>query len=51
ERPYICVECGSAFARRHDLGRHCRSHTGETPYPCHGGCGRAFRRPDARQRH
>lgn len=39
-----------AFARQHDLTRHSRVHSGETPYFCHG-CRQGFRRSDARSRH
>ncbi|EJD47328.1 hypothetical protein AURDEDRAFT_163539, partial [Auricularia subglabra TFB-10046 SS5] len=48
---YVCDICGVAFIRKYDGDRHRRSHTGERPFPCHGGCGKAFRRADARSRH
>lgn len=51
DQQYVCDICGVAFIRKHDGERHRRSHTGERPFPCHGGCGKAFRRADARSRH
>ena len=42
ERPYSCeVEgCGYTAAKRCDLQRHTRTHTGERPYSCEvEGCG------------
>ncbi|KAI9320889.1 hypothetical protein BX666DRAFT_1912268 [Dichotomocladium elegans] len=49
-RPHECGQCPRTFARRHDLERHSRVHTGAKPYicPC---CYKAFPRSDARGRH
>lgn len=51
ERNFRCQVCSVGFFRKHDLARHARSHTGEKPFPCLGGCGKTFRRADARGRH
>lgn len=50
QQPHSCSFCSRSFARRHDLDRHTRVHTGLKPYlcPC---CFRAFARSDARGRH
>ncbi|ORX93917.1 hypothetical protein K493DRAFT_222284 [Basidiobolus meristosporus CBS 931.73] len=50
ERPYTCEYCGHCFARKHDMLRHRRKHTGQKPYPCES-CGESFYRTDVRQRH
>lgn len=49
-RPYSCHFCSRAFARKHDLQRHIRVHTGEKPYSCPC-CKKAFSRTDALKRH
>ena len=49
-RPHQCTACPRAFARKHDLHRHFRTHTGVKPYMC-AGCKKGFARTDARQRH
>ncbi|KDQ09249.1 hypothetical protein BOTBODRAFT_117436 [Botryobasidium botryosum FD-172 SS1] len=47
----ICPSCAKTFARKYDLKRHLVIHSGVRPYVCQGGCGEAFKRSDARQRH
>ncbi|KAI9269138.1 hypothetical protein BDA99DRAFT_407967, partial [Phascolomyces articulosus] len=49
-RPHQCGVCTRTFARRHDLERHTRVHTGIKPYVCPC-CLKAFPRSDARGRH
>jgi hypothetical protein len=49
-RPYPCHLCRRAFARKHDLQRHVRVHTGDKPYVCPC-CKKAFARTDALKRH
>lgn len=49
-RPYLCYICPRAFARKHDLQRHIRVHTGDKPYACVS-CKKAFARTDALKRH
>ena len=49
-RPHQCAVCTRTFARRHDLERHTRVHTGIKPYVCPC-CLKAFPRSDARGRH
>ncbi|KAF7723094.1 hypothetical protein EC973_002378 [Apophysomyces ossiformis] len=49
-RPYPCHMCTRAFARKHDLQRHIRVHTGAKPYSCLC-CKKAFARTDALKRH
>ncbi|KAI9285684.1 hypothetical protein BC943DRAFT_322802 [Umbelopsis sp. AD052] len=45
-----CPLCPRAFARKHDLQRHIRVHTGVKPYVCPC-CQRSFARTDALRRH
>lgn len=45
-----CPMCPRAFARKHDLQRHIRVHTGVKPYGCPC-CQRSFARTDALRRH
>ncbi|PVF97606.1 hypothetical protein CPB86DRAFT_815465 [Serendipita vermifera] len=47
---FPCDYCTASFSRRHDLERHRRGHSGETPYSCEG-CGAGFTRSDGRGRH
>lgn len=49
-KPHTCTFCSRAFARRHDLQRHTRVHTGVKPYGCPS-CQKCFARSDARRRH
>ncbi|KAG0168417.1 hypothetical protein DFQ30_004777 [Apophysomyces sp. BC1015] len=49
-RPYPCHMCSRAFARKHDLQRHIRVHTGAKPYSCLC-CKKSFARTDALKRH
>lgn len=49
-RPYPCHLCKRAFARKHDLQRHIRVHTGDKPYECPC-CKKSFARTDALKRH
>lgn len=49
-RPYPCNRCPRSFARKHDLQRHLRVHTGAKPYFCVR-CKKAFARSDALKRH
>jgi Zinc finger, C2H2 type len=44
-------QCGASFARPALLARHEVTHTGEKPFPCSLGCGKAFTRKDHLDRH
>ncbi|ORY03510.1 hypothetical protein K493DRAFT_311667 [Basidiobolus meristosporus CBS 931.73] len=50
DRTYPCDFCQRVFARKYDLERHQRLHTGYKPYKCVY-CHEGFTRVDARQRH
>ena len=50
ERPYVCSECPSSFARSDILRIHMRRHTGEQPYQCLE-CGAQFSRTDKLRTH
>ncbi|KAG1057056.1 hypothetical protein G6F43_001080 [Rhizopus delemar] len=47
---YDCNICPRSFARKHDLQRHIRVHTGAKPYYCLN-CEKSFARTDALKRH
>ncbi|CAO3698565.1 unnamed protein product [Rhizopus stolonifer] len=47
---YDCTLCPRSFARKHDLQRHIRVHTGAKPYYCLH-CEKSFARTDALKRH
>ncbi|GAA5985935.1 hypothetical protein JCM11641_004834 [Rhodosporidiobolus odoratus] len=49
-RRFGCSGCSLAFARKNDLIRHQRIHSGETPFEC-SICGLGFQRSDAKKRH
>ncbi|KAJ6514219.1 hypothetical protein C8R47DRAFT_567765 [Mycena vitilis] len=51
DREFPCDLCPLSFDRQHDLKRHIESHSGEKPYLCDRGCGKAFTRKDALKRH
>jgi uncharacterized Zn-finger protein len=50
KKTFECDTCHRYFARRHDLERHTRIHTGIRPYECPC-CQKSFSRSDARNRH
>ncbi|KAJ6580028.1 hypothetical protein DFH09DRAFT_893543, partial [Mycena vulgaris] len=50
-REFPCDFCALSFDRQHDLKRHVETHSGEKPYLCDRGCGKAFTRKDALKRH
>lgn len=49
-RIFACHLCSRQFARKHDLQRHIRVHTGVKPYSCLN-CSKSFVRTDALKRH
>ncbi|KAJ7635125.1 hypothetical protein FB45DRAFT_830731 [Roridomyces roridus] len=51
DRPFPCEHCPLSFDRQHDLKRHIDTHSGEKPFLCDRGCGKAFTRKDALKRH
>ncbi|KAF7365829.1 hypothetical protein MVEN_00457000 [Mycena venus] len=51
DREFPCDLCPLSFDRQHDLKRHIETHSGEKPYLCDRGCGKAFTRKDALKRH
>jgi hypothetical protein len=50
KKVHTCNYCNRSFARKYDVARHKRIHTGSKPYACPC-CPRAFARSDARVRH
>lgn len=50
EKPYLCQQCGAAFAHNYDLKNHMRVHTGLRPYQCDS-CFKTFVRSDHLHRH
>lgn len=50
KKKFSCDYCSRAFARKYDLARHQRIHTGNKPYVCPC-CSKGFSRSDARIRH
>lgn len=50
EKPYLCTQCGAAFAHNYDLKNHMRVHTGLRPYQC-SSCFKTFVRSDHLHRH
>jgi uncharacterized Zn-finger protein len=49
-KPFACYSCSRSFARKYDLQRHARCHSGVKPYSCLN-CTKAFARTDALKRH
>lgn len=47
---FDCPLCSKTFAKKNQLQRHARTHTGERPYPCNV-CDKSFTRVDALKRH
>lgn len=50
KKKYSCHYCSRSFARKYDVARHQRIHTGSKPYVCPC-CSKGFSRSDARVRH
>lgn len=50
KKTFPCHVCYRSFARKHDLQRHIRVHTGAKPYSCLS-CNKSFARTDALKRH
>ncbi|XP_065219470.1 zinc finger protein ZFP2-like isoform X2 [Planococcus citri] len=50
EKPFRCEECCKPFAKKNQLHRHMRIHTGERPFQCEI-CMKSFTRVDALKRH